>query len=251
MYRQIQPHPILQKYVTFFWISETDDYFQYFSPASTFTDLVFFCQGTMQNTQNHQNLSQNGVVFGQKTSFSNYQTLHSKAKLFGIRVRPSIFLLTLKIPAFQLNEQSISLGQLFGNEGDRLTDNIINAPTIEESIALFSSFIIQKIKELPAKYQLIEKIVHSDAIFRDFSAKNLALSERQFERNFKDYTGFSLRKYTKIKRFEQVYNALRSAQNIDNLTQFALQYDYYDQAHFNRDFKEFTNLSPLQLFQKK
>lgn len=79
----------------------------------------------------------------------------------------------------------------------------------------------------------------------------MALSERQFERNFKDYTGFSLRKYTKIKRFEQVYNELRSAQNIDNLTQFALQYDYYDQAHFNRDFKEFTNLSPLQLFQKK
>ncbi|WP_172914729.1 AraC family transcriptional regulator [Capnocytophaga canis] len=36
----------------------------------------------------------------------------------------------------------------------------------------------------------------------------------------------------------------------DNLTQLALQYDYYDRTYFNRDFKEFMNLSPLQLFQK-
>ncbi|GIZ16573.1 hypothetical protein RCZ15_25510 [Capnocytophaga catalasegens] len=148
------------------------------------------------------------------------------------------------MPAFQLNEQSISLGQLFGNEGDVLTNNIINACSIEESIALFSSFIIQKIKDVPAKYQLIEKVIHSDAISRDFSAKNLALSERQFERNFKDYTGFSLQKYTKIKRFEQVFGYLQHTKNKENLTEIAYRFGYYDQAHFNHDFKEFTGRSP-------
>ncbi|MDO4726536.1 MAG: AraC family transcriptional regulator, partial [Porphyromonadaceae bacterium] len=61
---------------------------------------------------------------------------------------------------------------------------------------------------------------------------------------------FSLRKYTKIKRFEQVFRYLQHTKNKENLTEIAYRFGYYDQAHFNRDFKEFTNLSPLQLFPK-
>ncbi|AEK22607.1 DUF6597 domain-containing transcriptional factor [Capnocytophaga canimorsus] len=90
-YRIIKPNAFLRKYIEHFWEAETDEYFRYFSPPSTLTDLVFFCEGTMRNIQNREELSKIGIIFGQKTVFDNYKAVFPKAKLFGVRVRPSGF----------------------------------------------------------------------------------------------------------------------------------------------------------------
>ncbi|RRD60767.1 helix-turn-helix domain-containing protein [Tannerella forsythia] len=250
-YQIIKPNAFLRKYVEHFWAAETEEYFRYISPASTLTDLVFFCEGTMKNTQNREELSESGIIFGPKTLFDNYEAVFPKAKLLGIRVRPSVFLLTHNIPATALSGQRISLQDLFSYEGERLTEKILNSQTLTEVVGLFSNFLIQKATDLPLKYQSVERwLSQTNFLSRDVSMKNICLSQRQFERNFKEFTGFSLRKYIKIKRFKQVFRYLQSTKNKENLTEIAYRFGYYDQAHFNRNFKEFTNLSPLQLFQK-
>lgn len=250
-YQIIKPNAFLRKYIEYFWVAETDEYFRYFSPASTLTDLVFFCEGTVKNTQNREELSESGMIFGQKIVFDNYKAVFPKAKLFGVRVRPSVFLLTHNIPATALSGQRISLQDLFGYEGKQLTEEMLNSKTLTEAVSLFSNFLMQKATDLPLKYQSVEKwLSKTNFLSPDISTKDICLSQRQFERNFKEFTGFSLRKYTKIKRFEQVFRYLQSTKNKENLTEIAYRFGYYDQAHFNRDFKEFTNLSPLQLFRK-
>lgn len=250
-YQTIKPNTFLRKYIDYFWAAETDKYFHYFSPASTLTDLVFFCEGVMKNTQSREDLSESGMIFGQKTIVDNYEAVFPKAKLFGVRVRPSIFLLTHNIPATALSGQHISFQDLFGCEGERLTEKMLNSKTLTEVVSLFSNFLMQKSTDLPLKYQSIERwLLQTNFLSPDISTMDICLSQRQFERNFMDLTGFSLRKYIKIKRFEQVFRYLQGTKNKENLTEIAYRFGYYDQAHFNRNFKEFTNLSPLQLFQK-
>lgn len=244
-YQISKPNAFLSKYIDYFWAAETDEYFRYISPASTLTDWVFFCEGTMKNTQNREELSESGMIFGQKTIFNNYEAVFPKAKLFGVRVRPSVFLLTHKIPATALDGQCISLQDLFGYEGERLTEKILKSDTLPEFVYILSNFLMQKTNDLPLKYQSVEKwLSQTNFLSRDVSIKEICLSQRQFERNFKEFTGFSLRKYTKIKRFERVFQYLQNTKNKENLTEIAYRFGYYDQAHFNRDFKAFTGRSP-------
>lgn len=248
-YQIIKPNGFLRKYIEHFWVAETDEYFQYISPASTLTDLVFFCEGTMQNIQNREELSESGMIFGQKTAFDNYEAIFPKAKLFGVRVHPSVFLLTHKIPATALGGQRISLQDLFGYEGEQLTEKILKSSTLFEFAHILSNFLMQKANDLSSKYQSVEKwLLQTDFLNPHISTMNICLSQRQFERNFKEFTGFSLRKYTKVKRFEQVFRYLQNPKNKENLTEIAYRFGYYDQAHFNRDFKEFTGKSPKLYF---
>ena len=73
-------------------------------------------------------------------------------------------------------------------------------------------------------------------------AKNAPISQRQFERSFKEVAGFTPKLYARIKRFETTLNKSGS------LTEIALDAGYFDQAHFIRDFKAFTGLQPRNYF---
>ncbi|HVI45704.1 MAG TPA: helix-turn-helix domain-containing protein [Chitinophaga sp.] len=67
------------------------------------------------------------------------------------------------------------------------------------------------------------------------------MSQRQFERKFKEHVGFSPRLFTKICRFEATLSSLLTPAP---LVQIALNAGYFDQAHFNHDFKTFTGMHP-------
>lgn len=67
-------------------------------------------------------------------------------------------------------------------------------------------------------------------------------SMRYTENLFKEYVGFSIKKYACIIRMQQAIGCLKNEQDADMEIYDVL--GYYDQAHFSREFKKFTCLSP-------
>lgn len=59
---------------------------------------------------------------------------------------------------------------------------------------------------------------------------------------FKDYVGFSMKKYACIIRMQQAIGCLKKDKDADMEIYDML--GYYDQAHFSHEFKKFTCLSP-------
>lgn len=256
-YKILKPDTELRKYMDYFWtgeihLNQIDNHaFRHLAPASTTLDLVFFCDGNFKDNETGNILSQNGIIYGQKISFDNYSTTSEKATLFGIKLKPSVLLTTLKIPACEITEQQIDLQTLFGYSGEKLTEFILSAKTFEEKTIAFSTFLKEKLNDLNPKFKSLEKFIETINNANNFSdiskpIDSNFLSQRQFERNFKSLTGFSFRKYSKLKRFENFFEAVQSNQLNSNLTQSAYQFGYYDQAHLNRDFKEFTGMCPKQ-----
>ena len=82
---------------------------------------------------------------------------------------------------------------------------------------------------------------------------DMQISERTFERKFKEYIGISPRLYARICRFRSAMVQLQ-ARNYTKLTDIAYDNGYSDQSHFIRAFQEFTRYTPsgfLTVFQKK
>jgi len=52
-----------------------------------------------------------------------------------------------------------------------------------------------------------------------------------------------VKKYSKVIRFYDIHSVLRE-EGLEDLTLKVLDKGYFDQAHFNRDFKKLTGLTP-------
>lgn len=77
-------------------------------------------------------------------------------------------------------------------------------------------------------------------------ADNYFLSQRQFSRKFKSLTSFSPKAYARLVRFEK---ALEFHEESSSLTELAVLMGYFDQAHFNHEFKMLSGYPPSRFFE--
>jgi AraC-like DNA-binding protein len=77
-------------------------------------------------------------------------------------------------------------------------------------------------------------------------ARHLHLSERQFRRRFEASVGLPPKRFSRLLRFQSVFESRRS-NDARAWSQVALDCGYFDQAHFNRDFRAFTGSRPRDI----
>jgi AraC-like DNA-binding protein len=80
-------------------------------------------------------------------------------------------------------------------------------------------------------------------------AKLLFTNSRSLQQNFQEDYGVTAKLFAKNFRFDHIKKIL--SQNPDtNLKDLAFDYGYTDQAHFAKDFKSFTNMTPTEFCHK-
>jgi len=103
-------------------------------------------------------------------------------------------------------------------------------------------FIDTVIDEILLKtLKLIEESHGNITVFE--LANSADVHPKKLERLFIQYLGISVKKFSKIIRFGEMHRVL-SKYGMENLIQKILDKGYFDQAHFNRDFKKFTGVNP-------
>jgi AraC-like DNA-binding protein len=78
-------------------------------------------------------------------------------------------------------------------------------------------------------------------------AAAVGLSSRQLGRRFQNTVGLSPKEYVRISRFVRAVRGL-SNRGHRTLTDLALASGYFDQAHFNHEFREMAGMTPRQFF---
>lgn len=96
--------------------------------------------------------------------------------------------------------------------------------------------------------EALNLINQNNMISVDELSKNLKISEATLFRLFKNNLGQNPKSYLKTLRFRNVLNDL--SQSNHSLTTVAYQNQFYDQAHFIKDFKMFSGFSPKKLADK-
>ena len=80
----------------------------------------------------------------------------------------------------------------------------------------------------------------------DSLVKQANLSNRQFERAFKDRMGVSPKFFSRLVRFGKAWLLKENNPGL-TWTQVAHECNYFDQMHLIRDFKEFAKTNPREI----
>ena len=173
---------------------------------------------------------------------------------FAIRFYPYGLANFLSIPIKELANKETPLSVLFGEEvTNELGQKITDAEGTEARIAIIESFLIETLNDRVSIDSVVKETIDtmyltSGTISIKAMLKNNASKRRQLERKFTEQVGISPKQLCKVIRLQTVLKIMLH-QPSESLSQIAYGSDYFDQAHFTKDFKEFTGITPKEFFE--
>jgi AraC-like DNA-binding protein len=256
-YYILQPSERLADYVQCFWIFEggasAELPFALRTPASGFPELLFHYKGTFDEQVSHNQCESSFTsgIHGQTSRYRQF-TVSENFGMIGVRLYPYALKTLFDTPAVEFTNQLPDLFSFLKPTDISIHQRVFEAGTNPERVLIISNFLEARIKECtrPEIVYAVQHILkHNGSIGIKHLASECTTSQRQFERNFKELTGFTAKTFSRIIRF----NALLKTHHhkAQSLTEVALDHGYYDQSHFIHDFKEFLGVNPHAYFSKK
>lgn len=247
------PQP-LSDYVRFFWFLEgsatEQKPFDHRILADPCPEFIFYYKGQFRyKTDSGPETTLASGIFGQKQTYSKVASKEDFG-IFGIYLYPHALPQLFCFPAYEVTNQSADIKSICGKAGEILEEEIMLASNNHHRVKLASDFLEARLKNVKPEYtKILSSIKEISNSCPLTSIKTLAynhsLSLRQFERKFREFSGFSPKLFLRIIRFNSIIK--RTFEN-KSLTEVAYEYGYYDQAHFIRDFQKFSGYRPKEYF---
>lgn len=247
-YKIILPPPHLKDLVQCFWTLDSNPNEpvpkDYFLMADSCPEIIF------QYNEGFQSYSPQSARIRFQHSIHGKFDVAKKVGFFGVRLFPHAVNQLLNIRTDEVVNDVFDFSDLFKQEGADLADQVYNAIDAQERIARVSTYLAKKAschKVDPIKY-FVDKVLQSGGS-ADIQViqQESGLSVKQFERRFKAIAGFPPKYFARISRFQAVKDSY-CLNRFATMTSLAYSCNYYDQSHFNREFKEFSGVQPLQYF---
>ena len=150
-------------------------------------------------------------------------------------------------PAHELFDLSVSLEHLFSRQAISDTqERLAEATDDRERLAVVERFLLDELRSVdadPLVSGALAAIYRSGGSVRISElARDLHSSQSPLEKRFRRHVGASPKKFAGIVRLRKMIAALELGRGYLD----AMDYldDYYDQAHFIKDFKRFTSFTP-------
>jgi AraC-like DNA-binding protein len=155
----------------------------------------------------------------------------------------------LGVPMSELAGRVVDLGEVGGPAGRRLAEEIREASTWERRFALLDHFLLSRAACGPVPtpqvtWALRRLLDGCGRVPVREIADEVGWSHRHLIAKFRQQIGLPPKALSRIVRFNVLLQCLRTSS--DQLRWAELAYDcgYYDQAHLNRDFREFAGTTP-------
>ncbi|PKA14729.1 helix-turn-helix domain-containing protein [Leptospira haakeii] len=156
----------------------------------------------------------------------------------------------IKEPLHNLFELNLSLDNLISSKKiSEMEEKLFKANTNPEKISIVENFLISEwtgSKEDNLILDSIRKIRKSKGNLKIADLlKGMPISRDSYEKRFRETIGISPKQFSVLVRMR---NFIDSYSSQTSLTEAAQDAGYFDQAHFIREFKTFTDTTPKQFF---
>lgn len=255
-YKEILPPPVLSNFVRHFWYIEYTNKLSVNIPfrlmADGFPNLLFQYKNQFKDSSTLAYSFPGCLLLGHTHNFRSL-VIDRAFGVFGVALFPYTPSLLYQFPGLAFANNIISSEDLFMPVDSYLEERVALAASNEDRIQILTVYLVEKLSKCnPHTDVLIQDIVRyivqtKGVLSIETLMMHVNISRRQFERRFMQHVGISPKVFSRIIRFQ---NTLKYSPNIKigNLTSLALEYGYADQAHFIREFKEFSGINPKYYF---
>src|SRR5215813_4954087 len=257
-----KPEPPLSKFVDSFWLYEgyepqhkTEHITESILPTGTLELVINLRQNELRfyDAECHENCSR---FSGAIVSGAHGRSLEPTAEAFimGVHFKPGGAFPFLGLPAGDLADTHVDLETLWGSLARRLRERLCEARTSAERLQLLQKTLLSRLRHGVGQHYAVsaalEMFGKSQAGPRvREAAKDLGLSQRRFIQVFKAEVGMTPKLFSRIQRFQQTRSFIQHNPSI-NWADLAVDFGYFDQSHFIREFLEFSGLNPTEYIKR-
>jgi AraC-like DNA-binding protein len=165
----------------------------------------------------------------------------------GVAFRPGGARPFLKVPVDEAESRQIPLECLWGSAALRVRERLLEARSPAARLTVLEQALLE-VNPAPEDNPAVAFAL------RDFVAapgersiaevvSKVGYSSRQFIEMFRDEVGLTPKLFCRVRRFWEAVERLRAGLD-PSWAALAADCGYYDQAHFNRDFRAFAGMTP-------
>ena len=191
-------------------------------------------------------LNRKAWICGQQSGYLLNRPL-AETDVVGITFRPAGAARFLGLPLWELAERTIEAEQILGARAESLRQRLAETPAPRDRFALLEAFLIALRRPVPRNRALVGEALRRllapeppplYAISRD-----LEVSHKHLIAETRTLIGLPPKALARIARFNGALRAFDHGRPVA-WERVALDCGYYDQPHFNREFRAFAGATP-------
>ncbi len=258
--QEFEPAALLQPYVKTYWFgkfnTQANSILSQQVVPNGYIELIFHLDS--EHCRLYQNnrweKSPNYTLIGLFTKPYEVR-FNEPVSVFGIRFKPEGIYSLFNIPASEFSHSYLDMENVLNKDFKSFAEALQICKSIHEMIIKTEHFLLRNLQETNKEIYYLnyaaETIRNTFGVLRiDELIQKVYISQRQLEREFKEKIGITPKQYMRIARLNEINRILNSG-NFNRLTTLSYLNGFADQAHFIREFKEFTGTSPLKYLKNK
>jgi len=249
----------LANYIQLVWISESE------SPEDRFEKVKIMPDGLVEIVFHYYDpfityladgksfIQPKGFAISQMKKFIEIES-DGKTGFVSVRCYPWGAHHFFKEPGKNFLDDTIDIKDLWKDDSKIVLDKLKVTNTPDEKANLVQTFLLEKLNEnkkesdgIDEAIKLIRKTRGQLSIEEICEKTNL--THKQLERGFLSTVGTTPKIFSRISRFLNLCHNLKEYEN-KSIAALAHDMGFYDQAHFIKEFKNFSGLTPKEYFEQ-
>lgn len=246
----IPPAPCLAPYIRHYWILQDDS-------AGTVAErtlptgciqLVFHKRNPLLSLK-HNELQPRSFLCGHDKEYADVQST-GPIEMITVVFQPYAAKAFVKAPVYLFYGKHTAVEDMDDMELALLARQIAGTPDNETCIRLIEHFLLRRLTALPS-YNLkrLAAVMHEINRLPRPAVSHLAatacLSDKQFNRIFREYIGSSPKEYARIIRLQRALSVLQQNPSVP-FARLAYDCGFADQSHMIKEFKAYSGYTPAE-----
>lgn len=168
--------------------------------------------------------------------------------MIGIRFKPGGAYPFFGFPISELSEYVTELDLIWGSMIYDIRDQLLELGSADEKLLRFESFLLEQVKRSLVPNKAIAFAVHQlqhspqFLAIRDL-ASQIGITQKHLITQFEKVVGLRPKSFARVAKFNKVLNVIEHTKQVE-WASIAYECGYYDQAHFIKEFHNFSGLNP-------